>query len=282
MIGVCAFRHNGYLTVLLTGLFLLILKLNRKKVLLSLLAITLVHFCFKGVINYYQIAPTSLREVLSLPIQQTAALIVNNEDIIELEDRLVIDKIIDYNSVKENYNPELSDPVKNTYNKDATKEELIEYFKVWFKYLLKKPKTYIEATINNIYGYFYPDAQRWFIYHKKYKVLNEVGLDYHYVGPGIIRKVLVGYAYVYQHVPVLNLTISIGFTTWMYLYVLAILIKNKYKKYIILLLPAFLTILMCVAGPINLYYRYVIPYSMSLPMILFLLYNEKVLKENRS
>ena len=280
-IGLCTFRHNGYMIILLTLILVLLFhKLNRKQVLLSLIFISLIHFCYNQVINYLEIAPTSIREVLSIPIQQTSALIVNKEDIIEEEDKIIINKIIDYSIVKEEYNPELSDPIKNTFRKEATNEDLMNYFKVWFKYLLKEPKIYIEATVNNIYGYFYPESQKWYFYYKKYSVLNESDFDYHYIkGLKPLRDFLSSYGKIYQYVPIISLTTSIGFTTWIYLYLMTLLFSNKHNKYVLLLIPAFLTILMCVVGPINTYYRYVIPYSMSLPFILGVLYNEKTNKE---
>jgi hypothetical protein len=73
--------------------------------------------------------------MFSVPFQQTAALVYHKEEVIEEEDKLIIGKILDYDGLKENYNPELSDPVKNTYNKYATDEDMKEYFGVWFKYI---------------------------------------------------------------------------------------------------------------------------------------------------
>ncbi len=279
-IGLCTFRHNGFVTVVITLLiYMLASKINRKQVLLSLMFIFLIHLCYNQVINYYEIAPTSIREVLSIPIQQTAALITNKEEVIEEEDKIIINKIIDYSIVKEEYNPELSDPIKNTFRKDVTNEELKEYFGVWFKYLLKEPKIYVEATVNNIYGYLYPESQKWYFYYKKYTVLNESDFKYHYIKKfKPLRKFLKNYGQKYQYAPILSLTTSIGFTTWIYLYLMVLLFKNNHKKYVLLLIPAFLTIAMCLVGPINTYYRYVIPYSMSLPFILSVLYNEKTNK----
>ena len=272
-LGLCFFRLNGLLTVLISLLFLIIgNKKNRKIILVSIVIIGSIYFGYKGIINYLRITPTSFREVLSVPIQQTAALIVNKEEIIEEEDRLIIGKIIDYDKVYENYNPELSDPIKNTYNKDATEEELKDYFGVWFKYLLKEPVIYIEATINNMYGYFYPETQKWYFYYKKYSVLNDAGFDYHYNSLGFLRTILYSYGFAFQYIPILNLFVNIGIVAWIYMYLIAYLIIKHEKKYINILIPAILTILMCVVGPVNTYYRYVIPYAMSLPVILSLVY----------
>ena len=54
------------------------------------------------------------------------------------------------------YDPDISDYVKNLYNKDASKEDLNGFFCVWFKYLKKYPFMYVESVINSTYGYFYP------------------------------------------------------------------------------------------------------------------------------
>lgn len=272
-LGLCFFRLNGFLTVLLSLIALVIgNKRNRKFVLLSIAIICSVYLGYKGTINYLKITPTSRREVLSVPLQQTAALIVNKEEVIEPIDRLTIAKIIDYDMVKEKYNPELSDPIKNTYNKDATTEDLKNYFSVWFKYLIKEPVIYIEATINNMYGYFYPGAQNWYFYYKKYSVLNQAGFDYHYNSLTFLRNLLTSYGFAFQYIPILNLFVNIGITAWIYLYLIAYLIIKKETKYLSILIPAILTILMCVIGPVNTYYRYVIPYSMSLPLLLSLTY----------
>ena len=274
--GVCAFRHDGFLKVLITLIFMLLaLKQNRKQLLLTIVFISLIHFTYGRVINYFEVPSTSIREVLTIPFQQTAALIKNKEDVIEEEDKLVIAKIIDYDNVKEKYNPELSDPIKNSYNENATKEDLTNYFKVWFKYLTKEPGLYVEATINNIYGYFYPENQKWYFYYKKYDVLNKSGFDYHYVKVlKPFRTILSSYGIAYQYIPLIGLSTSIGLTTWVYLYLMLILFRKKKNKYVLLLIPAFLSIAMCMVGPVNSYYRYVIPYSMSLPFILSVLYNE--------
>ncbi len=275
-LGLCLFRKNGILTIILTLLSSLIfIKNNRKSLLIVLVSFLGLYFGYNKIVEFCEITPTSPREVLSIPIQQISALIVNKEEVILPEDRVIIGKIIDYNKVKELYNPELSDPVKNTYNKYATDEDLKNYFEVWFKYLLKEPQIYIEATINNIYGYFYPDDHIWYFYHKKYHTLNDVGFDYHYNSLSWLRNILYGYGEGFAYIPVIGLLVNIGATTWTYLYLGGLLLESNKKKYLLLLVPAFTIILSCVLGPVNTYYRYVLPYAITLPIILSLLYINK-------
>jgi len=271
-ICLCLFRKNGSITILLTlcGL-ILVIKNNRKWLLFVLVGFFSLYIGYNKVIEFFEITQTSPREVLSVPLQQTAALVVNREEVISLEDRKIIGKIIDYDKIKENYNPELSDPIKNTYNKYATDEDLKEYFGVWFKYLFKEPIIYIEATINNIYGYFYPNDHIWYFYHKKYNVLNDVGYNYHYNGLSWLRMILYGYGEGFAYIPVIGLLVNIGTVTWGYIYLCALLFESKQKKFMLLLLPAATIVLACVLGPVNTYYRYVLPYAISLPLILCLL-----------
>ena len=277
LISICLFffRHNGILTIILSLPFFLLLKKNRKQVIISIVSILLIFALYNSLIVVFKITPTSKREVLSIPLQQTARLVKQKEEIISDEDKKIINKIIDYSIIKEKYNPGLSDPIKNTFNNKATDTDLVNYLKVWNKYLLKEPRLYFEATLSNMYGYIYPNAQNWYFYHLKYEVLNEVGYDYHYNNLSILRDITYGYGEVFAYIPIFNLFVNIGLMTWIYLYLIGHLIESKNKKYILLLLPAFSIILACILGPINTYYRYVIPYSFTLPIILAFIYKNK-------
>lgn len=272
----CLFRKNGMITVSITLIsFVCCLKGKRKLILMSFAIFFLLYTGYNKIIDYCGVTPTSPREMLSVPFQQTAALVVNKEEIISEEDKLIIGKILDYDKIKENYNPELSDPIKNTYNKYATEDDLREYFGVWFKYLIKEPKIYVEATINNIYGYFYPEDHIWYFYHKKYNTLNEAGFDYQYNNLSWLRAILYGYGTAFSYIPLIGLLVNIGFTIWIYIYMIGYLIENKNKKALLLLIPAFTILLACIVGPVNTYYRYILPCSMSLPILLMLLCNNR-------
>ena len=271
------FRNNGIYTILLSLPFCLIVsKGKRKEIILTLFIVVITYVGYnKVLLPYYKITPTSIREVLSVPFQQTAALIQNDEDIISKEDKEIISKVLDYDEVKEKYDPELADHVKNTFNRYATDEDVKNYFGVWFKYLLKRPLTYVDATVNNIYGYFYPNTSRWYLYYSYNTKLKDAGFDYHYNNLSGLRSVLSGLGNSFQFVPVLGLFVNIGFTVWIYLYLLTYLITSKNKKYILILLPALSLILVCMASPANAYFRYAMPYIFSLPVVLAILYKNK-------
>ena len=64
----------------------------------------------------------------------------------------MIRKVLDYDTIGKNYDPDLSDPVKNTYKQKD--EYLKDYFNIWFEMLKKHPTAYIQATLNGTYGYW--------------------------------------------------------------------------------------------------------------------------------
>ena len=266
------FRNNGlYILLLVFPFMIIVLKDKRKSLVLIFVLSLLSYFGYNRLLNYFEITNTSIREALSIPFQQTARLVKYREHIIEENDKKIIDVILDYDTLAERYEPDLSDNVKNKYNKYATSEDLKRYFIVWFKYLLKEPMIYVDATLNNIYGYFYPNTAQWYLYNVYNTKLEEAGFDYHFNNLNIVRNVFVGFSNAYSRIPFLGLIVNIGFTTWIYLFLLFSLIITKNKKYIFTLLPGFVLLLTCVAGPANTYFRYILPLTFTLPILIPLL-----------
>ena len=274
------FRNNGIYTIILSLPVVCILK---KELMLPIILVLVFNIGMyigynKILLPHYEIANTSVREMLSVPFQQTARLAKYYDEEISDEDKKTIDKVLGYNDLGERYRTDLSDPVKNKFNKYTTDEELKDYFKVWFKYLLKRPVVYIDATINNIYGYFYPNTSAWYVYTDLNHKLPEAGFDYHYNNLSYLRIGLKGIAEAFPYIPVIGAISNIGIVVWIHILLIGMLIVNKMKKYIVVLLPSLTFILVCIVGPANTYFRYVLPCVFALPTIICILYNE--LKNN--
>ena len=60
----------------------------------------------------------------------------------------------------------------------------------------------------------------------------------------------------------------------MYVTLAVILFLNKKKELLLIITPAFAMILMNLIGPANTYFRYVLPYAISLPVILIMVIKE--------
>ena len=268
-------RNNGIITIMLSLPFALIwLKNKRKEIVICLIGVLVCSFGYsKVLLPAFKISNTSVREVLSIPFQQTARLAKYHPDAFSDEDKEKIDKILNFDTLGKRYRKDLSDPVKNEFNIYTTNEDLIDYFGVWFKGLTKYPVVYFDATINNVYGYFYPETSKWYLYYKYNTKLEEAGFDYHYISNlGGMRDVLSGYGVGFPSIPIIGLIANIGFVGWVYLFLFTSLIVRKKYKYIPFILPALSFMLVCIAGPANTYFRYSLPYIMTLPMTMCLLY----------
>lgn len=281
MLLVTLTRNNGIYTIVLSLPFALIwLKDKRKPIIVTLVSVIACYMGYnKVVLPSFKISNTSIREMLSIPFQQTARLAKYYPKDFSESDKEVIDKILTFDTLGERYNPGLSDPVKNEYNIYTTNEDLKKYFKVWFKGLTKRPDVYIDSTINNIYGYFYPNTSKWYIYYKYNTKLKEAGFDYHYNSLSSFRDFLSYIGENYPYIPILGLFVNIAFVGWIYLLFFVALIVKKQYKFIPFVLPALSFILVCVAGPANTYFRYALPYVMTLPITLCMLYY--VFQENK-
>ena len=280
LILICLFRNNGIHTLILSLPFLLfVVRKKWKEILIVMICVFGFYGVFdKIVLPYFKITPGSIREALSVPFQQTARLVKYHSDDLTSEEIEVIDKILGYDDLAERYNPELSDPVKNEYNKYATNEDLKEYFKVWFSGLIKHPGTYIEATMNNTYGYFYPEKTNWYVYYKYDDRIVEDGFSYSYNSLGTLRNVLSNYAVCFPYIPVIGLISNIGFNVWIILVLLTYAIYKKLYKNIVILSPVLALILVCILGPANTYFRYALPFIFAMPFI-FAVFLEKQSKD---
>jgi len=210
----------------------------------------------------------SIREVLSIPFQQTARFVLYHENELSQKDKEIIDNILNISDLKERYDPTFADKVKNKFNKYATKEDLKKYFNVWLKGLIKHPETYIAATINNTFGYYYPNTHHWYIYYEYDSRLEEAGFNYHYNNLENIRNILSSYGVSFPYIPVLGLIVNIGFSTWLIIIIFAYIIKLKQYKYLNYLIPSIILILVCIASPVNTYFRYALPNVFSIPIII--------------
>lgn len=274
MLSLGLFRHNGVYVILMTIPFvMLVCKKNALRLLIPVVLFFASITTFdKVIVPSMKIADGSVREMLSIPFQQTARLAKEKPKAITAKDKKVIDKVLQYKDLAKRYKPELSDPVKNKYNPKTTDKELKEYFKVWVKYLPKNLDIYVDATMNNIYGFFYPNTHKWYVYSAFDTRITEDNLvDYHYNKCDGLRKILEGYANIFVFIPVIGLMSNIGVCTWLVLIIFVYLINKKMNKYLVTLAPLLGSILFCVLGPANTYFRYAMPYIFVLPVLIMLL-----------
>ncbi len=279
-------RNNAFYSLLLISFAMLLFVKNRLYITIYTGIFMLVSILYSNVLlPQFNISQGSPREMLSVPFQQTARYINEFPDEVTEEEKEAISDVIDYEAAQNDYNPELSDAVKDTYNKYATSDDLKDYFEVWFGMLLKHPGVYIEAFIEQNYGYYYPGVK----YPMTYDCHNDVSAKLamksdgiktlHVVKPNFIKEGYYWIQYAAYHAPFMCLLTDTGSYVWLWLFVILFIIrkfKNK-KKYLLYYVPYFAYMVLYLIGPANgtIYIRYAMPFIYTFPLALLPLFEYK-------
>ncbi len=287
-IALLLFRNNAIYTIILVSAVLFIF-LKPKKQILAYIALFLIFHVGYGsfLMPALEISSGSPREALSVPFQQTAYYVNKYEDEVTDEEKEAISKILDYDNMLENYDPEKSDAVKDTYNKYATKEELVDYFVVWFKMFLKHPVSYVESFLHLNYGYYFPSVKDSVTYdcmNDYYARNNGVnrGLPLDEAEkPGFFKMTYYNIYLFLANCPFLCLLTDTGIFVWIWFFI-ALFIINKFakdkKKYLLYLVPYFAYMIFILVGPANgtIYFRYVMPFMFTLPLMFMPMFEYKL------
>ena len=271
---VCLSRNNG-VYVVIPSMVCLILYMQKEKSRYVIFMICLV-VCYQGIEGC--VAPKlgvekgSVKEMLSIPFQQTARYIKEYPDEVTLKEKNVINAVLSYDGIKENYNPEISDFVKNTFREES-EDKLSEYFKIWFEMFLKHPMVYVEATLNNTFAYYYPFYNQnvlgnYQFYIKEAPVATGY-FDIHYIMPVKIRATVTEYVQTWNKIPGISQIVNSGFYTWILLLLVGYLIYTKRIKGILLLIGPAINILVCIASPVNGLLRYAFPLMACTPLLIY-------------
>lgn len=218
----------------------------------------------------------SLAEALSIPFQQTARYAVKHSDDISNEEKAAIASVLDFENLVSDYQPEISDAVKNKFNTNATPPQLFNYAQAWGSMFLRHPLTYVEATCVNSFEYWYP------FYHyegkpifwtdvNNHEPLNSRFQDLRNFANNDVIKAATIYLTAWRSVPLLGLLLAPGFYTWLIVLSLGYLARHRASS-IWLLLPFATLVLICIASPVNGYFRYALPLIAASPLLIFLIF----------
>lgn len=286
------YRKEMIIVCLITGgcLFLLAAKDKLRQFLLRQLLIVVGIFVIYSAFNtivgdvILQVLPEkfSSAEALSIPLQQVARVVYYNDDVLDENEKQILDRSFSYGyeKIAENYNPYLSDYIKYSFN---TKEP--DFWKVYVSLLKKAPAQYLESIIAGSYGYYSivpplpttvngaptngTPGSRFEFYINRFMDLEHGVVDIAYRPSTEVQRVfLQEYAYAWREVPVLNIFYSLGFYTWMLLLFMVYLISKKNFKPLIIFLPSVLLIGVCIASPVNDCMRYYVSVMASCPLLL--------------
>ena len=275
---ICFFRNDGkYLLFLTIAIIAFFYKNLRKGMLWVLICIFMLSSIYDHVfLPVFHITQGSRREMLSIPFQQTARYIRDAEQDVTLEEKQIISQILNYDELARLYDPNRADAVKNTFNESASAEDLKLYFHVWFQMLKKHPGIYLQATINNTYGYFYPHAALANNYAYSWSVenmerTNEAckAMDIRFSYPKPLEIFRNTYEQIREYLfrlPVLAALLSPATYTWILILWVFYCIKCRNYQAFLYTVPLLIQLLICIASPCNgRYFRYLYPIAFCLP-----------------
>lgn len=256
-------RNNGIYMVVLTGIILA--AVYRKKLLLLCTAVLPLVLCLGGnaaLSAGLSAEKGSMGEMLSIPFQQTARYLQLYGRELSAEEREAIDDVLtDADLVAASYDPDIADPVKALYRKDSGGEKLLSYFKVWAAGFFKHPMVYLDAFFAHVYGWFDPGAVNSIRYEAESDLFRQGGLI-----PGMDKVLLFVYRFA-GYVPFLAVLENVGVYTWLLFILAGVALREKLKRGI-LLVPLFVSLLICMAAPcFYLHPRYAFPIMFPIPFL---------------
>lgn len=274
-------RHNGapLSWLLLVGVVLLVL--SHKKCLLKIVICSVAGLLLSTIItetitSAMQIKEPYMRDLLSLPMQQTARVVSLHQDEIPADEAEAIDQILQYDQLADVYADWYADMVKNTYRQSSTAQDRMAYLQVWFRQMLRWPVDYLDAMLhmngvlfdlndNNpmyvslsnteLYNYVYPYS------------FNDLSL---YESEELIpfdsaQRLMAEWYMDFDQIPLIGLAGSMSFHIVGMLMLVYLCWTERCKKKLIVWIPGLFTFGMCLFAPV-VYLRYALPLIGAFPV----------------
>ena len=215
-----------------------------------------------------------VKEMLSLPLQQTGRYLWLHGEEITDEEREALEAVFVPELPQVGYVKETSDCVKGFFEDYPDGQALKNYFKVWYRQGLKHPATYLQATLNQTYGYFYPprgdirDEIGYFGFSfdtAMYMDRDNVSASFA-IENGKGREAFKQYMEGAYRLPLLGGLYRAGTHTFLLLGMAAYLLSRRQYKKTLLFIPSLMILLVAIASPLNASIRYMLPIMMVLPI----------------
>lgn len=268
--GMMLFRHNGKYAFGIMAVILLFYCRNHRKRVLALTAAGMALFLLgsSGLGILFHAEKGGVQEMLTVPIQQMARVYQSEKEEMTSKEREALYEFIPKEAL-ERYVPKVSDGVKIDFNKEAFGENPMKFLRLWGKWGLEHPFTYLNGWFMTSYGFWYPDTI--IDVYRGNTVFTYTYQDSSYFGyevepPGTRESKIPWLAEGYrrlslevtqQKIPVISMLFSPGFLFWVMLFTIGyVWVKREYGQLIPYLLPLLIW-LTVILGPTCLV-RYVV------------------------
>jgi hypothetical protein len=272
-------RKNGLYMIILSLPFMLMI--NRKwikEILIIIVCIFAVKFVYSDIIlPVAKIPDGSVSAALSIPLQQTSRYLTYYGDEVTDEEKEAIERVADYEALATTYWADRSDRAKAAWKKEADSDDIKAYFAVWAKMLIKHPLTYVAATANNYYAYFYPTVIDMYEFERSSDAAIESTNAYGYFNfkasdsalSMFARSIIKIYNTLLMRLPVVNILCTSALYIWILIFTWSRAMIKRDRKLLMLVIPMLMLMLTILSGPCNgnIYHRFTYPVAMAMPII---------------
>lgn len=261
------FRNNGIYVFIIMSCFIIFIG-SKKRVAKLIYCITIIflYFIVKGpVFNYFKVQKGLPSESYSIPIQQISRVVASGSKI-KKSDYSYLTKLYNVKIAKEQYNPIISDKMKETINNDVLKQNKIEFIKVYLSMLIDHPTLYFEAYFTQTLGYWYPDVQYWATAGESNGIFEKEVKSVPLLPKNINRLIDMTTS---RKIPFSMLIWSVGLYFEMLVFFTTVSLYKFGKKVLLYYAPFYgLWLSIMVATPVFCEFRYIFGIAISMPFII--------------
>ena len=186
------------------------------------------------------------------------------------EDRKLLSNIIDVSSIKETYDPDISDPIKNAIrdfgNQDYLSQNMAKFGGLYLRGLIHNPMKYIEAWVDSTCGYWNGGYNYWIWFWDVED--NPYGISRSVASPAMLR-VMDEYLWLFYNNRLFQIFGAIGLFVWIVVIAFARCVSTSNRTGIIAIVPILAIILsLVVSSPVYAEFRYMYAMFCALPILL--------------
>ena len=262
-------RNFGGVIPLAVFAVLVLMKRKKAGVLPAAVSAALLLFFTVALPKLAGIPDGQIREQMSMPLQTVGYYVQKHPDEVTDREKETISRVVDYDVLRENYTPEIADPVKS--RSDFTPETRAEFLRMWLGMLRKHPGTILEGWRRSTDIYFsFSDMSavksHYFIGVCYDPVLQERLGILNWDEGNYLAK---GAYHVSMMIPVIRTLQLTGMYSWLTLLLLfCTLVWHRMRKFLPCCLLLMMVLCACLLSPVNGYFRYAYPMVLSLPVVL--------------
>ena len=207
------------------------------------------------------------QEIMGTMFQQTARYVIDHPDDINPDEKTAINKVLPLDSLPAFYNPQLQDPVKFRYHKQASSADMATYRETWLKQGLRHPDSYINAVTDCCSAFFNP-------------LMNVTGMasaDLQ-LGDSITQHLDSIHSLIpdkrtsfffLQKIPVLGILCRPGIAFWLYTLLTVMVVWRRRWHMLLPISIGIVQIMTLIVSPANGEYRYIMPLMWCLPILFY-------------